>query len=105
MWGTKSLFPGFCGGISFGDCRNLSQLFKEGIDPHRKPVLGYIAKDDFQGLLNFSLQHGYCESPEGYFSKCHFCLDIRKHLVTNDSYHELAPLEFYKHVDLERNNT
>jgi hypothetical protein len=91
--------PGFCGGISFGDCRNLDQLIDEGIDPEKKPVLAYIARDDFRGLLEFACQHGYREVEEGYFSKCHFCLDVRKHLVTIDSFDELAPLQFYQHVN------
>ncbi len=31
--------PGFCGGISFGDCRQLDKLLEEGIDPEKTPVL------------------------------------------------------------------
>jgi len=35
----------------------------------------------------------------------HFNLDIRKHLVMIDSFEELAPLQFYKHVDSKWNIT
>jgi hypothetical protein len=90
--------PGFCGGISFGDCRSFEQLLEEGINTEQKPVLGFIAQENFEGLFNFACNHGYEEPSEGYFSKCHFCLDIRKYLVSIDSFQELAPIQFYQHV-------
>jgi hypothetical protein len=93
--------PGFCGGISFGDCRQLDQLLEEGIDTEKKPVLAYIAQGNFAGLLDFARHHGYKESQEGYFSKCHLCVDVRKHLVTIDTFEELAPRQFYDYVDSE----
>jgi hypothetical protein len=91
--------PGFCGGISFGDCRELDQILKEGIEANKKPVLTYIARNDFQGLLGFAIQHGYHEITDGYFSKCHFCVDIRKYLVRVGTFEELSPVQFYEHVD------
>jgi hypothetical protein len=91
--------PGFCGGISYGDCRDLYTLLKEGIDSQTKPILAYIARNDFQGLLEFAVQHGYDELNDGYFSKCHFCVHLRKHLVTIGSFKELSPPQFYEHVD------
>jgi hypothetical protein len=94
--------PGFCGGISFGDYRRLDRLLAEGIDTDRKPVLGSIAAGNFKGLLDFACQQGYRESDGGYFSKCHLCIDIRKHLVTAGTYEELAPRQFYEHVDADR---
>jgi hypothetical protein len=91
--------PGFCGGLSFGDCRQLEQLLAEGIDTEKKPVLGLIAQGDFEGLLEFAIQKDYVEAEKGYFSKCHLCLDIRKHLVNFDSFQELSPPEFYTQID------
>lgn len=91
--------PGFCGGLSFGDCRNLNTLLTEGIQADNKPILAYIAEDNFQGLLEFAIQHGYYELTDGYFSKCHFCIDIRKHLAEVATFQELSPLQFYQHVD------
>ncbi|MCP4402016.1 MAG: hypothetical protein GY801_32540 [bacterium] len=91
--------PGFCGGISFGDCKQLDRLLEEGIDTEKKPVIGYIAQGNFRGLLDFARQKGYEESSVGYFSKCHLCVDIRKHLVTRDAFDELAPRQFYDYVD------
>jgi hypothetical protein len=91
--------PGFCGGISLGDCRHLDRLLENGIDTEEKPVLGYIAQGNFKGLLDFARQRGYEEVREGYFSKCHLCIDIRKHLHSVDSFDELAPRQFYEFVD------
>jgi hypothetical protein len=50
-------------------------------------------------FLNFEL---LCEV--GYFSKCHFCLDIRKHLIMVDSFEELAPRQFYKILEIDHNH-
>jgi hypothetical protein len=96
--------PGFCGGISFGDCQDLDQLLEEGIDPDRKPALSFIAKEDFQSFFDFARQRGYEESEVGYFSKCHFCLDIRKHLIMVDLFEELAPRQFYKILEIDQNH-
>jgi len=91
--------PGFCGGLSFGDCRQLERLLAKGIDTEEKPVLGLIALGDFDGLLDFANQRDYAEVEKGYFSKCHLCLDIRKHLVEVGDFAELSPQEFYKQID------
>ena len=90
--------PGFCGGISLGDCRNLDRLLEEGVDLERYPVLSFIAKDDFQGLFGFARDRGFEPSSPGYFSKCHLCMDLRKHLVGQDEFQELAPRELYDHL-------
>ena len=41
---------------------------------------------------------GYEEKSEAYVSKCHPCLDIRKHLA-KEGFEELAPKEFYSHLE------
>jgi hypothetical protein len=41
---------------------------------------------------------GYEEKSEGYVSKSHLCLDIRKYLA-KESFEELAPKEFYSHLE------
>jgi hypothetical protein len=51
-----------------------------------------------KGLLNFALDVGYQELSEGYVSKCHLCLDIRKYLASNGDYDELKPREFYEQL-------
>lgn len=91
--------PGFCGGISLGDCRKLDKLVKEGIEVPDESVLALIIKNHFLGLLKLAKDLGYQASESGYFSKCHLCTDIRKHLVSVDSYKELTPLHFYQELN------
>ena len=92
-------FPGFCCGISLGDCRELDRLLNEGIDLEKQPILGFLVNDDFKGLLGFAEALGYEKSTEGYISKCHVCTDIRKHLSEREEFEELKPSEFYKYLD------
>jgi hypothetical protein len=90
--------PGFCGGISLGDCRNLDTLLKEGIELDDYPVLGFLVNDDMEGLMRFAIDHGCRESPEGYFSKCHLCTELRRYLAGKGDFKELRPKEFYLHL-------
>ena len=91
--------PGYCGGISLGDCRRLDALLEAGIDTEERPVLGYLARDDMAGLLAFAGARGYAERPEGYLSKCHLCADLRRHLVAVDDFAELQPKAFYENLE------
>ncbi|MDY7030402.1 MAG: radical SAM protein [Thermodesulfobacteriota bacterium] len=94
-----SYVPGYCGGISLGDCKDLETLLQEGFDTEEYPVLGFLVKEDLKGLFHYSREFGYRESPDGYLSKCHLCTDIRKHLITKGEFKELKPKEFYLHLD------
>jgi len=94
-----NFLPGYCGGISLGDCQNLDQILKEGIDLEKKPILRFIIKEDFEGLFRFAKDFGYQEPEEGYVSKCHLCVDIRKHLLVKGEFEELQPKEFYSHLE------
>jgi hypothetical protein len=97
--GEGNFIPGFCGGVSLGDSRRLLTLVRDGITLDDRPVLGYLIGDDFEGLLGYAGERGYREQPEGYLSKCHFCIDLRKHLSRTGDYKELKPAEFYRHLD------
>ena len=97
--------PGFCGGISLGDVHRLDRLVADGINTEKKPVLGFMARGDFAGLLDFANQQGYEEVAEGYFSKCHLCLDIRLHLVTTGTFEELAPPDFDSEISASEYDT
>jgi hypothetical protein len=90
-----NFMPGYCGGISLGDWRNLEELTSEGIDLEERPVLGLLIAEDMQGLLDFASDFGYQESGEGYVSKCDLCLDLRGYLVTRQDFPELRPKAFY----------
>ena len=91
--------PGYCGGLSLGDCRRLEVLLDRGIDLDARPVLSYIIADNFAGLLAFAEERGYRQRSSGYLSKCHMCADIRKFLVRGGEFPELEPAEFYDQLE------
>ncbi len=91
--------PGYCGGLSLGSFYNIDELTDEGIDLDEFPVLKHIICEDFKGLLSFAKDYGYSESRDGYLSKCHLCVDIRKYLAGKGDFRELKPEEFYKRLD------
>jgi hypothetical protein len=91
--------PGFCGGISLGDCRELDDLLRTGIDTEEYPVLSYLLREDMTGLLQFALDRGYRVDGSGYYSRCHLCVDLRKYLRTVDSFRELTPHAFYQELE------
>jgi hypothetical protein len=97
--GEGNFIPGFCGGVSLGDSSKIIDLVRDGIEIGDYPVLGYLIEDDFGGLLRYAWERGYKERAGGYFSKCHLCIDLRKHLSWTGEYKELKPLEFYRHLD------
>jgi len=89
---------GYCGGISLGDARNLEVIFK-GIDLNEYPVIEALVTG-IKGLYEFGKKEfGYTEEADGYISKCHLCLDIRRHIAQQtDIFKELRPIEFYLHL-------
>jgi hypothetical protein len=91
--------PGYCGGISLGSWLELDQTLQAGIDPDVQPVLALLAAEDVEGLLGFARARGYVERAEGYVSKCDLCLDLRRYLVAQGDYPELAPRAFYERLD------
>ena len=94
-----NFMPGYCGGISLGSWFELDRLLDDGLNLEDHPVLKNLIKENIKGLLNLALDEGYQERSEGYVSKCHLCLDIRKHLVSSGDYNELKPREFYKQLE------
>ena len=87
-----NLIPGYCAGISLGDARHLDAIC-QGIDLDELPVLKALLTD-LEELHKLGKQFDY-EEREGYISKCHLCLDIRRHLVQHGEFEELRPKEFY----------
>lgn len=88
---------GYCGGISLGDARHLDKICR-GIDLDDHPILAKLVSHNRIGKL-FKLgdeEYGYKPLDDGYISKCHLCLDIRKHIAERtDEYEELRPRDFY----------
>ncbi len=91
--------PGFCAGISLGDIRTLDDLARVGVDTKRRPVLRFLMDGDLEGLFCFARDYGYVESCDGYLSRCHLCMDMRRHLVSAADFPELSPEEFYRHLE------
>lgn len=96
-----NFMPGYCGGISLGSWFELDRILTEGIDLENQPVLDYLVHEDMRGLLHFALDIGYREISEGYVSKCHLCLDIRKYLTSRGDFEELKPRKFYEQLEAE----
>jgi len=90
---------GYCGGISLGDGRDIDSIC-QGINLDDYPIIETLATD-VKKLCQFGVEEwGYQERNEGYISKCHLCVDIRKHIATKtDEFKELRPREFYNHLD------
>ncbi|MEM3104390.1 MAG: 4Fe-4S cluster-binding domain-containing protein [Candidatus Bathyarchaeia archaeon] len=93
-----NFLPGYCSGISLGDCRKLDEILRDGLNLDEKPILKFLVNQDFRGLLQFAKKLGFKESEEGYVSKCHLCLDIRRFLIDHGEFEELKPREFYFHL-------
>jgi hypothetical protein len=89
---------GYCGGISLGDAREMDSIL-QGIDLDVPPILKALV-NDLRDLLELGVREfGYVEQEEGYVSKCHLCLDVRKHVAQKtDEFKELRPREFYYHL-------
>lgn len=90
---------GYCGGISLGDARNLNSLIEDGVDLDDRPIIKALV-EDLEKLYEMAVKNfEYKELKGGYISKCHLCLDIRKHIVQiTDEFRELKPAEFYRHL-------
>jgi len=91
----RNYIAGYCGGISLGDTKDLKTIF-EGVDLDEHPILDMLIKD-MKKFYEFGVnEFGYKELKLGYTSKCHLCLDIRRHIATQtDKYSELNPRELY----------
>ena len=89
--------PGFCGGLSLGDARDLDAICG-GVDLDRLPVIGALL-EGLGTLYRLGLEWGYRDRAEGYISKCHLCLEIRRHLARNGEFEELRPLEMYERFE------
>lgn len=95
---------GYCGGISLGDARNLDAMLS-GIDLDDHPILKMlISEKGIEQLYRFAVKEfGYEEKRDGYVSKCHLCVDIRKHIIgITDEFKELRPKIFYEGLLTER---
>ncbi|MCX8170954.1 MAG: 4Fe-4S cluster-binding domain-containing protein [Candidatus Bathyarchaeota archaeon] len=92
---------GYCAGISLGDARDLETLCQDGIDLDKYPIVSRLTS--FEGIKKLftyaSKEYGYEERKDGYVSKCHLCLDIRRHIMSRaNDLKDLRPREFYERL-------
>jgi hypothetical protein len=93
----RNYIPGYCAGLSFGDVSNLEAI-TQGINLEEFQIIEALVTD-LERLYKLAVEFGYETLPEGYISKCHLCIDLRKHLVeSTDKFIELKPKEFYYHL-------
>jgi len=89
--------PGFCGGLSLGDARDLDAIIR-GIDLDRLPVIAALL-EGLGALYELGAAWGYRERAAGYISKCHLCLEVRRHLARHGDFAELRPAEMYERLE------
>ncbi len=92
---------GYCAGISLGDARDLEKICQDGINLDENPIIEIlVSPKGIMKLFEYAVkEYGYRERNDGYVSKCHLCLDIRKHIVEQtDDFNELKPRDFYRHL-------
>jgi hypothetical protein len=90
---------GYCGGISLGDARDITSIC-QGVDLNEHPILKAVATD-LKTLFELGVEaFNYKQRGEGYISKCHLCVDLRRHMAQEtDEFQELRPREFYDHLE------
>jgi hypothetical protein len=90
---------GYCGGISLGDARDITSIC-QGIDLSEHPILSALATG-LETLFELGVSaFNYRQRREGYISKCHLCVDLRRHIAQQtDEFQELKPREFYYHLE------
>jgi hypothetical protein len=89
--------PGFCGGLTVGDWRELGQVLDDFQTERYPPLIKVLIEHGAYGLMKLAQEeHGYTPCEEGYTGKCHLCVDVRRHLVETDDFAELRPRGFYE---------
>ena len=86
-----NLFTGHCPGISVATIDDLHPRF----DDDSAPVWCTLSDEGPVGLWQRSAPD-FVPDGEGYISKCHLCLELRKHLRQTGEHAELRPDEFYR---------
>jgi len=87
----------FCGGLSIGSWRELPRTvedFQKGKFPALIAIL--VLKGPYGLFKVAEKEYGYEELLDGYTSKCHLCVDVRKNLVGRNEFPELRPAKFYE---------
>lgn len=87
--------PGLCSGLAIE-----RDDLGHPLGPKKYPLICTLFQKGVTGLYDLATEKYGFKPAQGYMSKCHLCLDIRKYLALDikiDS-RELRPLEFYKNI-------
>jgi hypothetical protein len=86
-----NLFTGHCPGISIANVDDLHQT----VDQTTAPFFVALCEG---GPIEAWKRHAPEFQPDaiGYIGKCHFCLELRKHLFERGTFAELRPAEIYR---------
>lgn len=95
-----NFIPAFCSGISLGDARKLTTLFRS-FDLKKLPIIETLVYGGPYKLYSIAVEEfGYKPLPDGYIGKCHLCVDVRKWIrMCTNQFAELNPLQFYQELD------
>jgi len=88
---SGNLFTGHCPGVSVADISDLHPKVSETT----APLFCELLKEGPVGIWR-EFADDFMPDSEGYVSKCHLCLEVRKHLRERRHYAELRPDEFYQ---------
>lgn len=90
---------GYCGGIALSSLDRLSKGDHE-VDPDERPVIATLLTD-IKDLHDLAVREfGYVPKERGYVSKCHLCVDIRRHLALSGArFADVRPREFYSRLE------
>jgi hypothetical protein len=87
----------FCGGLSVGSWRELPKTMKEFSEGEFSTLIRILVTMGPHGLSQLAeKEYGYRGLDGGYTSKCHLCVDVRKHLLPTGQFPELRPAQFYE---------
>ncbi|MCS7185211.1 MAG: hypothetical protein NZ870_04745, partial [bacterium] len=88
--------PSFCAGLSLNNIFKTDDIFT--VDLKEKPIIKALCQN-IEELYYIGKQFDYQLNKEGYISKCHLCVDIRKHIaLKTNNFKELSPTEYYYHL-------
>jgi hypothetical protein len=62
------------GNASETDIINLLEKY----DPYKIPEMKAVIENSMKGLLDWAIKKGVTPDPDGYYSICHMCTDLRK---------------------------
>ncbi len=95
---SGAFIPDICTGVALGDIQ------EQGLVVSSASETGLVAELLIEGgaslLADWAAEeHGFQRNPEGYFGKCHLCVDVRLYLWSQGLFHGvLRPPAFYEEL-------